>query len=520
MKRFASIHFWILAGCFAVGIILHYPEQILHISTSSVFSSLGFTRHSFERILSLFPISYASYIFGKRVGFISLAISAVIMLPRAFLISESFPDAMTETIGVVFIGSMIIILFDRYHKEKERDQQLLTSERRYHELFESAHDAIWTHDLNGNILAANKAASELNSYNLSDLHSMNVKSFMTPDSLALAGQIRRSLLAGEPVEQPYEQHIIKRDGSEAVLKLSTSVISEAGKPIGFQNIARDVTSEKKMQAQLQEAYEQLRESHERLKESQQQLIQVEKLTSLGQLSASIAHEINNPLSGVLTYTQLLIKLANNNTITAEKALGYLSKMEFELIRTTKLVKNLLDFARQSKPALQQVHLNDIVNRAFDLVTHSAKIQDVQINKELDLALPDMTADPDQLLQVCTNLLLNAIQAMPHGGRLNVRTSLHEGQIKLEIQDTGVGISENNLHKLFTPFFTTKQEVKGVGLGLAVSYGIIQKHNGKIEVQSKEGVGTTFTVYLPLHRSETQPETANINTTYNQENTSI
>jgi signal transduction histidine kinase len=272
---------------------------------------------------------------------------------------------------------------------------------------------------------------------------------------------------------------------------------EDGKPKGFQNIARDVTREKEMQDKLRIAYQELTESHRRLKESQEQLIQAEKLTSLGQLAASIAHEVNNPLSGILTYTQLLEKKIKTDNYDKDVALNYLAKMEAELIRSTKLIRNLLDFARQSPPAFRQVNLNEIVNRAFDLTSHSAQLQHIQVSRELDPSLPSLMADFDQLQQVCTNLILNAVQAMPNGGNMQIRTSVENSQVKLEVQDTGCGISPANMQKLFTPFFTTKREVKGVGLGLAVSYGIIQRHNGKIDVQSKEGEGTTFTISLPL-----------------------
>ena len=122
-------------------------------------------------------------------------------------------------------------------------------------------------------------------------------------------------------------------------------------------------------------------------------------------------------------------------------------------------------------------------------------------KELDSSLPKTMADFAQLQQVCTNIIVNAIEAMPEGGNLTIRTSANNGQVKIEVQDTGVGISTENLRKLFIPFFTTKREVKGVGLGLAVSYGIIQRHHGRIKVQSKEGEGSTFAVYLTIHHEE-------------------
>jgi signal transduction histidine kinase len=262
-----------------------------------------------------------------------------------------------------------------------------------------------------------------------------------------------------------------------------------------------VEREKKTSAELSAAYQKLSEYTQKLKDSQEQLIQAEKLTSLGQLAASIAHEVNNPLSGVLTYAQLLTKKINSDKFSKETTLDYLSKMESELTRSTKLIRNLLDFARQSAPTLVETDLNEVVNRALELATHSARLSKIEILKELEPSLPKLMADPSQLQQVFTNLILNAIQAMPEGGKLFLRTSLINNQLKMEVKDTGCGISPENMQKLFTPFFTTKKEVKGVGLGLAVSYGIIQRHRGKIEVQSREGAGSTFTVYLPLHQKE-------------------
>ena len=239
----------------------------------------------------------------------------------------------------------------------------------------------------------------------------------------------------------------------------------------------------------------------KLKDTQEDLIQAEKLTSLGQMAASIAHEVNNPLAGVLVYTQLLAKKLAGDSFSKEKALDYLSKMDSELTRSTRMIRNLLDFARQSKPTLRVVEPNQVVERAVSLVGHQAKLQGIQVIKELSPSLPMVMADFDQLQQVCANLILNAIQAMPDGGRLTLRTSADNSQFKIEIQDTGCGISPENMRKLFTPFFTTKGKGKGVGLGLAVAYGIIQRHQGRIEVQSKEGEGATFTIYLPVYHEE-------------------
>ena len=257
--------------------------------------------------------------------------------------------------------------------------------------------------------------------------------------------------------------------------------------------------EKLARAELSAACQELSEYDQRLRENQANLIQAEKLTSLGQMAASIAHEVNNPLAGVLVYTQLLAKKIGGDTLSKEVALEYLSKMETELTRSSKLIRNLLDFSRQSTPSLSGVNANEVIEQAFSLVGHQAELQGIQVIKELTPSLPKVMADFDQLQQVCANLILNAIQAMPDGGRLTLRTSLDSNdQVKIEVRDTGCGISEEHLHRLFTPFFTTKSKGKGVGLGLAVAYGIIQRHKGRIEVQSEEGKGSTFTIYLPVY----------------------
>jgi signal transduction histidine kinase len=260
-----------------------------------------------------------------------------------------------------------------------------------------------------------------------------------------------------------------------------------------------VEREKKIRDELVTVNRQLLENIQKLEESRGQLLQADKLSSLGQLAASIAHEVNNPLMGILVYTQLLQKKIAGDTMPKETALEYLAKMEFELVRSTKLIRNLLDFARQSPPAFRKVDLNTVINRAYELAAYSAKLQHIQTIKELDPALPGLMADFDQLQQVCTNLILNAIQAMPDGGTLTLRTSFSAAECIVEVRDTGYGISPENMKKLFTPFFTTKQEIKGVGLGLAVSYGIIQRHHGKIEVQSHEGQGSVFIIHLPVRQ---------------------
>jgi signal transduction histidine kinase len=254
---------------------------------------------------------------------------------------------------------------------------------------------------------------------------------------------------------------------------------------------------RKAREDVSAVYDELAESMVQLQQSQEQLIQAEKLSSLGQMAASIAHEINNPLSGVLVYAQLLAKKLSSDTLSKQVALEYLAKMASEVDRSSRIIRNLLDFARPSEPKLGDVDVNHVIEDALALVDHQAELKHVKLIKELHPRLPTVYADYDQLRQVLVNLTLNAIQATSGGGRVTVRTQAADnGALKVEVEDTGAGISEENVGKLFTPFFTTKEKGQGVGLGLTVARSIIEKHCGSIEVESEETKGTTFTIHLP------------------------
>jgi len=254
-------------------------------------------------------------------------------------------------------------------------------------------------------------------------------------------------------------------------------------------------------AQLADLHDELAESLIRLQESEEQLIQAEKLSSLGQMAASIAHEINNPLAGVLVYIRLIAKRLAGGTLARDETLDMLSRMAREIDRSARIIRNLLDFARPSELSLGDVDVNRVVGDALGLVGHRATLGRIELIEELDSDPPKVYADSDQLRQVLVNLTLNAIQATPPGGRVIVRTGrTDDGSLRAEVEDTGHGISEANRSKLFTPFFTTKEKGEGVGLGLAVAKGIVEKHAGEITVRSVEGEGTTFILILPVRAS--------------------
>ena len=249
-------------------------------------------------------------------------------------------------------------------------------------------------------------------------------------------------------------------------------------------------------------YKIIKEAYQDLKEAQEQVVWTEKLASLGKLAATIAHEINNPLAGVLNYIRLMIKILARNRVSHEKLediARYLKLVESEIARCGEIVKDLLAFSRRTKITIESNRIEDIIDKTLNLISHDLDMKEIQLQKSIELNLPKVQCDFKQIQQVFLNLVYNASEAMANGGTLTVTANRASGSkefLEVVISDTGSGIAKEDMENIFDPFFTTKEEEKGVGLGLSVVYGIIAKHNGTIEVESELGKGSTFKVRLP------------------------
>lgn len=240
------------------------------------------------------------------------------------------------------------------------------------------------------------------------------------------------------------------------------------------------------------------EREEQLKlATRQQISRSEKLASIGRLAAGIAHEINNPLTGVLTFAHLLRQKENID----EQDRQDLDLIINETTRVGEIVSGLLDFARESPLVKHPLDINDVIRRTIRLVRSQKRFDDIAIEHHLKEGVPKVNGDVNQLEQVLLNLLLNACEAMPNGGTLRVSTTAQNRRLLLKVADTGCGIKREHLDQIFEPFFTSKPVGTGTGLGLSVSYGIIQQHGGSMEVESKEGKGATFTIVLPCAQDE-------------------
>ena len=235
---------------------------------------------------------------------------------------------------------------------------------------------------------------------------------------------------------------------------------------------------------------------EQLRHLNEQLIRTEKLVALGTLAAGVAHEVNNPLASISSLIQMMQTRAGLDEETKEM----LRLISTQIDRITQVTRDMMDFARARPTAKKLIDITEVLETSLRLASFDKSFQKLNLKKIYAEDLPKAFADPDQLQQVFLNLFLNARDAMPLGGELKIKTFQKNGELSVEITDNGAGIDEKNLKKIFDPFFTTKPTGKGTGLGLAVCYGIVTGHGGRIEVESNEIEGTTFKVFLPIQKT--------------------
>lgn len=244
-----------------------------------------------------------------------------------------------------------------------------------------------------------------------------------------------------------------------------------------------------------------------LRETQEQLVQAGKLAALGQLAAGVAHEINNPLAGIMGYAQLLtekLQRAAREGVTSEdipRFISYVENMEKQSQRCKHIVQNLLKFARAStQEEMSEIDCNRVIEETLGLIAHQLEQSSIDVVTHYDPQLPRVYAQEGKLQQVITNIVINAMQAIEQRGSITISTAQRQDRVVVTIRDTGVGIPTEHLNKVFEPFFTTKELGKGTGLGLSVTYGLVHEMGGRIELESAVGQGTTFTIALPVAES--------------------
>ncbi len=350
-------------------------------------------------------------------------------------------------------------------------------------IVQSSPNAITATDMKGNILIWNQAAEETLGYQASDvIGKMNIRKIY-PEGVArkVMQMLRSDEFGGVGRLSTYPMVYVRRDGEVVEGNLSAAIIYDAqGKQIASVGSFVDLRDRLQMERAL--------------RDTQEQLLQSEKLAAMGRLTSQIAHELNNPLYGIMNTLELLkteIPADNKRRKILEMALS-------ETIRLSDLLRKMLSFSKPDQEERHPVDINPVLDEILLLHEKQLKENDINIAATYAKELGLIKASKNQLRQVFLNMVANARDAMPNGGTLSVTTSGDNDNVLVEIADSGTGIKKEHLDKIFDSFFTTKGEVKGVGLGLSVCYGFIEDHGGNIEVKSQVGEGTTFTISLPVH----------------------
>jgi len=352
-------------------------------------------------------------------------------------------------------------------KVRDRTREIEHTKTYLENLLENANDVIYTLDHDQRFTYVNSKV-EIWGYRKEDLIGRPYLSLLSRRHRGK--RLRSTLDIG--AKQAYEVEIVTKAGEPRSVLVSVSPLRDnEGKIAGVLGIARDITDKKRLERQV---------------------LNAEKLASVGKLAAGVAHEINNPLGGILNCLYNLRK----GTLSPARELEYLESMEDGLRRVQKIVRQLLDFSQQYDPELSPTEVNAVIERVLTLTNYAFDGTGVGLRRELARDLPPLMADRHMIEQVLTNLILNAVQAIRGDGVVTVRSGTDGPWCMIEVEDTGCGIPPNVLPKIFDPFFTTKGQGEGTGLGLSVSLGIVERHGGQIAVKSQVGEGTTFTVRLP------------------------
>jgi PAS domain S-box-containing protein len=367
---------------------------------------------------------------------------------------------------------------------KQMEKDLQEANDFLNNVIRSSPNAILGADMKGNIFMWNKSAEEILGYSADEvIGKMNIRKIY-PKGMAkeVMKMMRGADYGGAGKLRAFPMIHMRKDGEVIEGSLSAAIIYDAqGREVASVGIFVD----------LRETLEMER----RLRETQEQLLQSEKLAAMGRLISEIAHELNNPLYGIMNTLELLkteVSPENKRRRVLEMALS-------ETVRLSELLRKMLSFSKADEEEKQSVDVNSVLDEILVLMSKQLRENSIRIQCSFEEHLGNVYASKNQLRQIFLNMITNAREAMPEGGNLIVKTMAKRGRIHIELSDTGLGIREEHLDKVFDAFFTTKDSVKGVGLGLSVCYGFVKDHGGDLKVTSKVGEGTTFTIILPIYK---------------------
>ncbi|MCF8032999.1 MAG: PAS domain S-box protein [Desulfarculaceae bacterium] len=369
-----------------------------------------------------------------------------------------------------------------WHRFQKVNRELIRSNSFLRNLIKSSVDAVIAADMTGRVILFNEAAGDITGYSEREaLKELDIRDIYPGDGAReIMALLRDKEHGGEGKLKSHEVRLLRKDGSTAPISLSAAVVTEDDNEVATVGFFYDLRAKQRMEREL---------DHTRM-----QLLQSEKMASIGKLAAGVAHQLNNPLAGITLYANLVAEEYK----LPDDARDDLKRILDNAQRCRDTIKELLQFARQTKRVMRPADLNQALTRTMFLLENQSQFQNIDVRMDLDAELPQVPADIQQLNHVFMNIILNAAEAMQGNGSIKVRTRRFPGGrgVLVEIKDTGPGIPPDVLPHVFEPFFTTKEEGEGTGLGLSVAFGIVKNHHGSIEVFSPRGQGTQFVIKLP------------------------
>jgi two-component system NtrC family sensor kinase len=375
-------------------------------------------------------------------------------------------------------------------KEKaETSRELLKTIAYQKNLIESSIDGILGCDEDKQVIIFNKSMEKISGYDGQEvLRRMTFDHFFpSGEALNFLNELEGERFGGKNRLILYETTLMGKSGKKVPVQVSATALFEQEKVKGLVCFFRDLREIRRLENEM---------------EDQARILHQDKMMSLGRLAASVVHEINNPLSGILNYIRLMIRILSEKQLDEErmnKFQHYLELVENETARCSQIVSSLLNFSRISKPAFGEVRVEELINRCILLSQHKLELSNIRLESDIPSNIPAVKGDFNQLQQCIINLIFNAIDAMPQGGTLTLegRFDSDAGMAVILVKDSGQGIASDDLPHIFEPFFTTKNQAYGVGLGLSTVYGIMQRHNGSVEVKSQPGKGAVFSLKIPV-----------------------
>ncbi|MFZ2632486.1 MAG: ATP-binding protein [Desulfosalsimonadaceae bacterium] len=383
------------------------------------------------------------------------------------------------------VDALVMLDFD-LQAIKNIEERRIRSNGFLRNLIHSAVDGVIASDPTGKIIIFNEAATQITGYTVHEaLNDITIRDVYPGEG---AREVMRMLLSpeygGEGKLISYHIDGKNKNGQVVPISLNASIVYENGKKVATIGFFHDRREEIRMQKELEK--------------TQVQLLQAEKMASMGKMAAGVAHQLNNPLSGIILFTKLVMEEYG----LPEDALKDLDRVLDDAKRAKDIVKELLEFSRQTAHDMKPQNLNEIISRTVFLLENQSIFHNIDIRKHLDERAPMIFGDVQQLSHVFMNIILNAADALAGSGKLNIKTSVcPENEIvRVEISDTGHGILPDVIPHIFEPFYTTKEQGKGTGLGLSIVYGIVESHGGHIRAESEPGQGTTFFIEFPVAES--------------------